>query len=77
MNQHLSMRSGNPALSSQTFKNIDDVLYKDAGSDSELDYIGQTSWVLFLKYLDDLEKDKSDAAELEGKDYEFILDEKN
>ena len=27
----------------QTFKNIDDVLYKDAGSDSELDYIGQTS----------------------------------
>ncbi len=60
----------------QTFKNIDDVLYKDAGSDSELDYIGQTSWVLFLKYLDDLEKDKADAAELEGKDYSFILDEK-
>lgn len=60
----------------QTFKNIDDVLYKDAGSDSELDYIGQTSWVLFLKYLDDLEKDKADAAELEGKAYSFILDEK-
>ena len=31
----------------QTFKNIDDVLWKDAGADSELDYIGQTSWVLF------------------------------
>lgn len=60
----------------QTFKNIDDVLYKDAGSDSELDYIGQTSWVLFLKYLDDLEKDKEDAAALEGNEYEFILDEK-
>ena len=27
----------------QTFKNIDDILYKDAGADSELDYIGQTS----------------------------------
>ena len=31
----------------QTFKNIDDILYKDAGSDSELDYVGQTSWILF------------------------------
>ena len=39
----------------QTFKNIDDVLYKDAGADSELDYIGQTSWILFLRYLDELE----------------------
>lgn len=59
----------------QTFKNIDDVLYKDAGADSELDYIEQTSWVLFLKYLDDLEKDKSDAAGLKGEEYSFILDE--
>jgi type I restriction enzyme M protein len=50
----------------QTFKNIDDILYKDAGADSELDYIGQTSWILFLKYLDDLEKDRSDEAELKG-----------
>jgi type I restriction enzyme M protein len=60
----------------QTFKNIDDILYKDSGADSELDYIGQTSWVLFLRYLDDLEKDKADEAALEGKEYEFIIDEK-
>ena len=40
----------------QTFKNIDDILHKDAGCGSELDYVEQTSWVLFLKYLDDLEK---------------------
>lgn len=38
----------------QTFKNIDDTLWKDAGCGSELDYVEQTSWVLFLKYLDDL-----------------------
>ena len=50
----------------QTFKNIDDILHKDAGCGSELDYVEQTSWVLFLKYLDDLEKDKSTAAELTG-----------
>lgn len=60
----------------QTFKNIDDILYKDAGADSELDYIGQTSWVLFLRYLDQLEQEKKDEAELEAKDYSFIIDEK-
>jgi type I restriction enzyme M protein len=38
----------------QSFKNIDDVLHKDSGCGSELDYVEQTSWVLFLKYLDDL-----------------------
>ena len=59
----------------QTFKNIDDVLFKDAGADSELDYIGQTSWILFLRYMDQLEQTKSDAAALEGKSYTFILNE--
>lgn len=58
----------------QTFKNIDDILHKDAGCGSELDYVEQTSWVLFLKYLDDLEKDKATAAELTGKTYTPILD---
>jgi type I restriction enzyme M protein len=50
----------------QSFKNIDDILRKDAGCGSELDYVEQTSWVLFLKYLDDLEKDKENAALLPG-----------
>lgn len=59
----------------QTFKNIDDLLYKDSGADSELDYIGQTSWVLFLRYLDELEQDKADEAALKGQDYSFILAE--
>jgi type I restriction enzyme M protein len=59
----------------QTFKNIDDILYKDSGADSELDYIGQTSWVLFLRYLTELELVKADEAELEGRDYTPFLDE--
>lgn len=59
----------------QTFKNIDDILYKDAGADSELDYIEQTSWVLFLRYLDHLESEKADESALEGKEYKYILDE--
>jgi type I restriction enzyme M protein len=58
----------------QTFKNIDDILHKDAGCGSELDYVEQTSWVLFLKYLDDLERDRATAAELTGKTYTPIID---
>ena len=57
----------------QTFKNIDDVLHKDAGCGSELDYVEQSSWVLFLKYLDDLEKERESAASLTGKPYKPIL----
>ena len=57
----------------QTFKNIDDILHKDAGCSSELDYVEQTSWMLFLKYLDDFEKDKKTAAELAGQTYTPII----
>jgi len=60
----------------QSFKNIDDILHKDAGCGSELDYVEQTSWVLFLKYLDDLEKDKETAALLSGKEYTRIIEPK-
>ena len=57
----------------QTFKNIDNTLRKDAGCSSELDYVEQTSWILFLKYLDDLEKVRATSAMLEGKEYEYII----
>lgn len=58
----------------QAFKNIDDVLRREAGCTTELDYVEQTSWLLFLKYLDALEQDKADEATLEGRRYSFILD---
>ena len=58
----------------QAFRNIDDVLRKEAGCASELDYTEQSSWLLFLKYLDALERDKASEAELEGKKYTHILD---
>ena len=59
----------------QTFKNIDNILRKEAGCTTELDYTEQTSWLLFLKYLDDLEQERVLEAELAGKPYEFIIDE--
>src|SRR4029453_4577112 len=58
----------------QAFKNIDDVLRKEAGCTTELDYTEQTSWLLFLKYLDGLEQDRADEAALAGKTYTYILE---
>jgi len=58
----------------EAFKNIDDVFWKDAGCSSELDYIEQTSWILFLKYLDDYEEEKETAAILNGETYSRIID---
>ena len=50
------------------------MLYKDTGADSELDDIDQTSWVMLLHFLEELEQDKADEAELHGENYSFILD---
>lgn len=58
----------------QAFKNIDDVLRKEAGCASELDYTEQSSWLLFLKYLDALEASRAMEAELEGKQYTWLID---
>jgi type I restriction enzyme M protein len=58
----------------QAFRNIDDVLRKEAGCTTELDYTEQTSWLLFLKYLDGLEQDLADEAALAGRSYRYILD---
>ncbi|MDO5506094.1 MAG: type I restriction-modification system subunit M N-terminal domain-containing protein [Pseudoxanthomonas suwonensis] len=60
----------------QAFRNIDDVLRKDAGCTSELDYTEQSSWLLFLKYLDALEQERAMAAELEGRKYDWLLKKK-
>ena len=60
----------------QVFKTVDDLLRKDAGCTSELDYTEQSSWLLFLKYLDALEQDREQEAKLTNKKYEYILGKK-
>ena len=56
-----------------TFKAIDQILWKEQGCGSELDYLEQKSWMLFLKYLDDLETEREEEAELEGKIYKRLV----
>ena len=56
-----------------TFNAIDAILRNEAGCSNELDYIEQTSWLLFLKYLDDLETERETNAELSGATYRRII----
>lgn len=56
-----------------TFKQIDQILWKEQGCGSELDYLEQKSWMLFLKYLDALETEREEEAELEGKTYNRLV----
>ena len=57
----------------QAFKNIDAAIWKDTGCDSELDYAEQSSWILFLKWLDDFEKDEETKAKLDNKKFNPIF----
>jgi type I restriction enzyme M protein len=57
----------------QAFDRIDTLL-RTTTCQTELDYIEQTSWLLFLKYLDGQEKDAETTAKLAGKTYKHILD---
>ena len=60
-------------MSGNLFNGIDDELRKDAGCTTELDYIEQTSWLLFLKYLHDLEGEREARAEVKGTNYEPLI----
>ena len=56
------------------FNRIERELRNEAGIANELDYVEQISWVLFLKYLDDLESERRDRAELNGEDWEPLIE---
>jgi type I restriction enzyme M protein len=61
----------------QTFNALDKVLRNEAGQTTELDYTEQSSWMLFLKYLDDLERRREDEAGLTGEAYSPIIDDEH
>ena len=58
----------------QTFNALDTVFRQEPGCTTELDYTEQASWLLFLKYLDDLEAAREVEAGLEGRAHTPILD---
>lgn len=55
------------------FKRIDNILFEDAGTNGANDYMAQMSWILFLKYLDDLEDIRKNEAVFKGEPYEPLF----
>lgn len=60
----------------QTFKNLDDIMFQEPGCNTELDYVEQSSWMLFLKYLDDQEQERAVNAQLTGEAHSFLFHER-
>ena len=60
----------------QTFKNLDDIMFQEPGCNTELDYVEQSSWMLFLKYLDDQEAERAIEAQLTGGAYDFLFEKR-
>src|SRR5699024_8759399 len=52
---------------------ITDILRRDDGISGAMHYTEQISWILFLKFLNDYEGNKADEAELDGKEYNYLL----
>ena len=48
----------------QVFKNLDKILREDDGVSTETEYVEQTSWILFLKWIDDYSKEKEKKPQL-------------
>ncbi|MFJ1337772.1 N-6 DNA methylase [Pseudomonas caricapapayae] len=61
----------------QKIDRITDILRRDDGISGAMHYTEQTSWVLFLKFLDDYESEKEDEAVLSGKNYQPVLDDEH
>ena len=75
MNQKIVYKKKETNLESK-INRITDILRRDDGISGAMHYTEQISWVLFLKFLADLEESKSEDAELDGETYTYILDEK-
>ena len=55
---------------------ITDILRRDDGISGAMHYTEQISWILFLKFLNDLEETKNEEAELDGEDYHYVIEDK-
>ena len=56
-------------------KSARDIMRKDKGLNGDLDRIPMLTWIMFLKFLDDMERIRESEAELAGKDYHSLIEE--
>lgn len=51
------------------------IMRKDKGLNGDLDRLPMLTWIMFLKFLDDMERVEEGRADLAGTDYQPIIDE--
>lgn len=59
---------------SSLIKSVRQILRKDKGLNGDADRLPLLTWVMFLKFLDDLERGREDAAALDDEIYEPLID---
>ena len=50
------------------------IMRKDKGLNGDLDRLPMLTWIMFLKFLDDLERIEAERAELAGREYRSIIE---
>lgn len=55
-------------------KSARDIMRKDKGLNGDLDRLPLLTWIMFLKFLDDLEQQREDEAKLAGKKFRAAID---
>lgn len=55
-------------------KSARDIMRKDKGLNGDLDRLPMLTWIMFLKFLDDLELQRETEAELAGKNFQRAID---
>src|SRR3989337_2857586 len=55
-------------------KSARDIMRKDKGLNGDLDRLPLLTWIMFLKFLDDLEQQREDEAKLSGKKFRAAIE---
>lgn len=67
-----------PATTAQSLgsllKSARDIMRKDKGLNGDLDRLPMLTWIMFLKFLDDLETQREQEAELSGKRFKHAIE---
>src|ERR1041385_376240 len=55
-------------------KSARDIMRKDKGLNGDLDRLPMLTWIMFLKFLDDLELQRAEEAKLAGKKFKAAIE---
>src|SRR5690348_18476981 len=59
---------------SSIVKSCRDIMRKDKGLSGDVDRLPMLTWIMFLKFLDDMERVRSDEAALGGRQFQPLIE---